>query len=74
MEYNVTMDRLNQAADRLYRAINRMESAIMDAVEAYRLQMEIIRQMAERGISPETVQDEIERLTAEIEREINAAA
>ncbi|MGF9714628.1 hypothetical protein [Paenibacillus naphthalenovorans] len=64
MNYSATLERFNQA-------INRMESAIMDAVEAYRLQLEVIRQMAERGVTPETIGGEIERLTAEIERDIS---
>ena len=67
MDYIATMDRFNEA-------INRMETAVMGVIEAYRLQMEIIRQMAELGITPETVGGEIERLTAEIEQEINTAA
>jgi len=59
---------------RLNQAVNHFELAVRDAIEAYRLQMEVIRQMAELGITPETVDGEIERLTAEIEQEINAAA
>nr|WP_150959614.1 hypothetical protein [Aneurinibacillus sp. XH2] len=65
MNYNATLDRF-------YETINRMETAVMDAIEAYRLQMEIIRKMAELGVTPETVGGEIERLTAEVEQEINA--
>ncbi|TNJ64537.1 hypothetical protein FE784_19865 [Paenibacillus hemerocallicola] len=64
MDYNATLDRFNQA-------INRMESAIMVAIEAHVLQVEIIRKMAERGITPESAQGEIERLKAEIENKIS---
>ncbi|KQX69304.1 hypothetical protein [Paenibacillus sp. Root444D2] len=54
--------------------LNRLELAVKDVIEAYKLQMEIIRRMAELGVIPETVGGEIERLEAEIEQKINAAA
>lgn len=67
MDYIATLDRFNES-------INRMEAAVMAVVEAHVLQVEIIRQMAELGVTPETVGGEIERLAVEIEQEINAAA
>lgn len=68
------MKNMDTTLDHLNQAFNRLELAVMDVIEAYRLQMEIIRQMAELGVTPETVGGEIERLAAEIEQEINTAA